>query len=59
MGIWKYPPAGTDHLRTPERIAALPDGPEPAEAGVVAATRWRAVAGAPAIGRYGAAGRKP
>ncbi|GAB7047750.1 SAM-dependent methyltransferase [Catenuloplanes indicus JCM 9534] len=57
--IWNLSANPKYHLRTPERIAALFDGLELAEPGVVPVTRWRPETDAPAIDQYGAVGRKP
>ncbi|GAB7044856.1 MULTISPECIES: SAM-dependent methyltransferase [Catenuloplanes] len=57
--IWNLSANPKYHLRTPERFAALFEGLELAEPGVVPVTRWRPEIDAPAIDQYGAVGRKP
>jgi hypothetical protein len=61
--IWNLSANPKYHLRSPERIAALFDGLELVEPGVVSVTRWRPGTGSdtlPAvIDQYCAVGRKP
>jgi hypothetical protein len=61
--IWNLSANPKYHLRSPERIAALFDGLELVEPGVVSVTRWRPATGSdtlPAmIDQYCAVGRKP
>ncbi|MEV6349366.1 SAM-dependent methyltransferase [Actinoplanes sp. NPDC051851] len=60
--IWNISANPKYHLRSPERIAALFDGLEIIEPGVVSVTRWKpdaTAADAPEISQYCAVGRKP
>ncbi|AEB44837.1 hypothetical protein VAB18032_18675 [Micromonospora maris AB-18-032] len=60
--IWNISANPKYHLRSPERIAALFDGLELVEPGVVSVTRWRPDSTGPepaAIDQYCAVGRKP
>ncbi|BCJ46330.1 hypothetical protein GCM10010168_59690 [Actinoplanes ianthinogenes] len=60
--IWNLSAEPKYHLRSPERIAALFDGLELVEPGVVSVTRWRpdpGAADAAEISQYCAVGRKP
>ncbi|WP_307816868.1 MULTISPECIES: SAM-dependent methyltransferase [Micromonospora] len=60
--IWNISANPKYHLRSPERIAALFDGLELVEPGVVSVTRWRPDSTDPepaAIDQYCAVGRKP
>jgi hypothetical protein len=59
--IWNLSANPKYHLRSPERIAALFDGLELIEPGVVSVTRWKPDGDAPAaeIDQYCAVGRKP
>ena len=60
--IWNISANPKYHLRSPERIAALFDGLELVEPGVVSVTRWRPDGTDPEpreIDQYCAVGRKP
>jgi hypothetical protein len=60
--IWNISANPKYHLRSPERIAALFDGLELVEPGVVSVTRWKpepSAENAPEIDQYCAVGRKP
>ena len=60
--IWNISANPKYHLRSPERIAALFDGLELVEPGVVSVTRWRPDSTGPEpaeIDQYCAVGRKP
>jgi O-methyltransferase involved in polyketide biosynthesis len=57
--IWNLSANPKYHLRSPERIAALFDGLELVEPGVVSVTAWKPETEAPEIDQYCAVGRKP
>ncbi|MDX6302510.1 MAG: hypothetical protein QOF53_3724 [Nocardioidaceae bacterium] len=61
--IWNISANPKYHLRSPERIAALFDGLQLVEPGVVSVTRWKPDTGSDAlpavIDQYCAVGRKP
>lgn len=60
--IWNLQANPQYHLRSPERLAALLDGLDLVDPGVVSVTRWRPdadAAAAPAVDQIAAVGRKP
>jgi hypothetical protein len=57
--IWNLQANPKYHLRSPERIAALFDGLDLVDPGVVSVTRWRSDEDAPEVEQIGALARKP
>jgi hypothetical protein len=57
--IWNLSAEPKYHLRSPARFAALFDGLELVEPGVVPVTLWRPDEDEPAIDQFAAVGRKP
>jgi hypothetical protein len=63
MGILGHVESEKHHLRSPERMSGLFEGPHVVEPGVVSVTRWKPDAGTETphdeIDQFRAVGRKP